>query len=753
MEVFGDEEGVEVIIDDILVHGKTMEEHDARLARVMKIIQDVGLRLNKEKCKFRKQEVAYFGHVVGHDGLKPHPEKTEAISKLPEPKNIQELRTVLGMFNYLSKFLPNLSSVMKPMSSLLKADAHWAWGPSQQQALKKAKQLVSEAATLTYFDPQKATTVSADASSYGLGAVLLQEDAGKLKPVAYCSRTMTPAEQRYAQIEKECLAGVWACEKFSQYLTGLPSFTLQTDHKPLVPLLSSKSLDLAPLRCQRLLIRMMRFNPVPVYVPGKQLQVADALSRSPQRKANCEESQFEEEIQAYVEAIHAAWPASPKRQCEISLATENDKVLSRVQQYIANGWPLYKSSVSPEIQPYFEARGHLSMVDGIVTYGDRIVIPESLQEEMLNRLHESHQGLSKCLENASSTIWWPGMTTQLRAKIEACLKCRERRPMQRKEPLKPSALPDRPWQVIATDLFEMNNKHYIVAVDKYSRWIEIKQLHSTTTRAVVNRLKEMFVAHGIPEVVQSDNGPQYTSDEYQKFAQAYGFTITTSSPHFHQANGAAESAVKVAKGILSQVDPCLALLNYRNTPHSATGVSPASALMGRRLRSKIPVLQKLLLPQQPSPEAIRCSDEKAKKAYKESYDRHHGARPLPNLQEGQPVLIRTEKKDKWMKPGVIVESDHEGRTYMVHSPTGMLRRNRIHLQPVPHHPQWPVQHDDLLDERQATRPAVPAEPATAAPPMVSQVPTQSPAAIPPAVPLPRRSTRAVVRPTRLIEEY
>ncbi len=750
MEIFGKEEGVEVIIDDVLVHGKDMEEHDQRLKRVLEIVKRVGLQLNKAKCKFRKSEVSYFGHLVGKDGLKPQPEKVKAISELQPPGNVSELRTILGMFNYLGKFLPNLSAVLKPITNLLKTETAWCWEAAQEAAFKKAKDLICDAVTLTYYDPKLPTTVSADSSSFGIGGVIMQDHGGQWKPVAFCSRTLTPAEQRYAMVEKECLALVWTCERFSQYLTGLQSFRLLTDHKPLVPIIGSKSIDQVPLRCQRLILRLMRFNPEIQHVPGKEQHISDCLSRKPLPATNdLDDLQLEEDVQAHVDAVHATWPATPDRKCQISRATEEDRVLIRVKDYISNGWPTHKSSVSAELGAYYEARGQLSMIDGIITHGNRIVIPASLQQDMLEKLHESHQGLTKCLSNATSSIWWPGMTTQLKAKIEACMKCRETRSAQRKEPLIPSTLPERPWQEVATDLFEKDNKNYIVVVDKYSKWIEIRHLSRTSTTSVVNRLKEVFTSHGIPELVQSDNGPQFSSREYHSFASNYGFGVTTSSPHFHQANGAAESAVKVAKRILSQADPSLALLNYRNTPHSTTGISPACALMGRRLRTKVPVLKTLLMPQQPDHDELRLRDERSKFVYKNNYDRRHGARPLPELTCGQPVLLRREGEERWTKPGIIRQSDHDHRTYMVHTPSGILRRNRIHLQAVPSHPYWPSEEPGHDEE---PRHAAPAEAPHATEPPVA--PTRLPvAAPPPAPPLQRPpSTRIRAPRRRLIEE-
>ena len=202
----------------------------------MQIVRSIGLWHNKEKCKMRQSEVSYFGHLVGRDEIKPHPEKSKAISELQPPCNVSKFRTVLGMFNYLGKFLPHFSMVLKPVIYLLKVDTSWQWQLEQKTVFKKAKEMISHATTLTYYNQSLPTSLSADSSSFGLGGVIMQEHDGWLKPVTFCSRTLTPAEQIYAMIEKECLALVSACEHFTQYLTGIESFTLLIDHKSLVPI-------------------------------------------------------------------------------------------------------------------------------------------------------------------------------------------------------------------------------------------------------------------------------------------------------------------------------------------------------------------------------------------------------------------------------------------------------------------------------------------------------------------------------------
>ena len=174
---------------------------------------------------------------------------------------------------------------MAPLSQLLRKDTAWTWHEAQKRAFEQVKHAIASSGTLAFFDPNKPTVVASDASSYGVGGTIMQEHEGILKPVAYVSRTMTDTEKRYAQIEKELLAVVWCCEKFSKYLVGLDSFRIITDHKPLVPIINDKDLDKAPVRCTRLLMRLMRYAGVAEHAPGKTMVIADLLSRKPLYRA------------------------------------------------------------------------------------------------------------------------------------------------------------------------------------------------------------------------------------------------------------------------------------------------------------------------------------------------------------------------------------------------------------------------------------------------------------------------------------
>ena len=344
-------EGVVCQVDDILVFGRDRTEHDERLKAVMEHLKTAGVTLNERKCEFAVDQVNYLGHVVSADGIKPDPDKVKAILEMRQPTDVTSVRSLLGMANFLSKFIPHLSSKTKPLRDLLNKHNAWTWGSAQQHAFETLKSALASNKVLQLYDPTKKTVVSADASSYGLGAVIMQQqDDGEFQPIAFASRSLTEAESKYAQIEKEALAATWACERFNMYIQG-KHFILETDHKPLVPLLTTKRLDDIPIRIQRFHMRLMRYYFDIVHVPGKQLIVADTLSRAP--LAEADPGDLEPETIAYVNVIMESLPATERRLYEIKLQTEQDPILQQVLKYTKDGWPRIISEVPESIQPYW----------------------------------------------------------------------------------------------------------------------------------------------------------------------------------------------------------------------------------------------------------------------------------------------------------------------------------------------------------------------------------------------------------------
>ena len=677
-EILAGLEGVVCMVDDVLVHGRTQEEHDQRLDAAMERIAQAGVSLNAEKCDFSQSSVKFLGHIIDGTGIHPDPEKVQAIQAMKEPNNTTELRRFLGMTNQLAKFTPSLAEQAKPLRDLLSKKNSWVWGDCQQRAFQEIKHQLSSAPILALYDPSRDTIVSADASSYGLGAVLTQKQPdGSWRPVVYASRSLTSTEQRYAQIEKEALALTWACERFECYLLGM-QFHLHTDHKPLVPILSSKSLDTLPARVQRFRMRLMRYQFSISHVPGKDLHIADTLSRAPTSTNTPTDDLFCQQVDNFVHLVTDSLPITETRLLQIAQMQEQDAVCQELKEYCLNGWP-ESSQVKGFVKPYRPVSSEISVQDGLLMRNNRIIIPSQLRQEILNKIHTGHQGIHKCRERARQSVWWPGISRQLEDLIRSCPHCCKER-LQPVEPLMPTNFPKLPWEKVATDLFYWQGSNYILVVDYLSRYIEIARLTKETSSEVIRQLRIIFARHGIPREVISDNGPQFASWEFSKFAKAYDFIHTTSSPRYPQSNGEAERAVRTIKALLKKADdPPLALLAYRSTPLK-NGYSPAELLMCRKLRTTVPVVPEQLQPKMPDYDSLARREREMRMQQKCTFDQRHKARRLDPLVPGDLVWIPQNQTE-----GTVL-TEVAPRSYQVTTPSGVLRRNRhqLRLLPTPH---------------------------------------------------------------------
>ena len=647
--------GLILMMDDILIFGTTPDEHE-RLITVLRRLAKAGVTLNRAKCIFGKTQVRFCGYLLDATGIRPDPAKITALVDMPPCKNMSNVRRFLGMANQLGRFSSSAATLSQPLRGLLVKGNAWLWDTAHQTAFENIKADLCSATVLAMYSPSSDTCAAADASSFVLGAVITQlQPNGEWRPIAFQSRSMTPTEQRYSQIEKEALAATWACERFSHYLVGLP-FRFETDHKPLVPLLSTKRLDELPPRIIRFRLRLMRYSFTIHHVPGKDLVTADALSRVPVHSASTAELALQADVDGFVALTTDSLPATDQR---LRRSAARGSVCNQLITYCAQGWPSHDALPDP-LKHFWPSRGDLTLThNNMLLNGSRIVVPAPLRLATLKQLHHGHKGISKCRQRAYHSVWWSGLSAELQAYTERCSTCIRQR-KQHAEPLLPTPLPALPWQKGAADFLDFNGKTYLVVVDCYSKYIEVAMMNSTTTASTTRKLRQTFARHGLPDELVSDNGPQFASPEFSSF--------------FPQSNGMAKRAVQTAKRLLrSSTDPDMALLAYRATPLE-NGFSPAELLFSRRVRTTVPLT---LDQRRPTVPDIRARTDDIRQRQVRNFNTSHRARNLPALPPGTSVYLPDRQED-----GHVVNSPTT-RWYIVSTPSGDFRRNCRHIHALP----------------------------------------------------------------------
>ena len=675
---FGTIDGAEVIVDDILVHGKTLKEHNERLRNVLQKARSINLKLNKAKCVFAKPEVDYVGHKLTGEGLKPTDQRIEAIVKMREPENQSELQTILGMLSYVSKFIPDLSELNAPLRDL-KKQTEWNWTTEAQEAFKKIKTVLTSTKVLRYYDVKKPAILTVDASMRGLGAAIIQADG----VVTYASRALSPAEQKYAQIEKEMLAVVFGCEKFHKLLYGKQDLTIESDHKPLENIMK-KPIHTAPLRIQRMMLKLQPYEFTLIHRSGKDMGLADCLSRLPLNKVG--EKAIDEELMVLkLETL------SCSNHDKISEATQNDQHFQIVKQVVSSGWPTTKSEVPTEAMPFWDVRDELAVYNGVLYRGERVCIPAELRSETLKAIHKSHLGFVNCKKRAREIVYWPGMNSQIEELVSKCSACLTHRNKSQKEPMIIQPIPSLPWSKVGADLFEIEGNHYLIMVDYYSNFIEVAPLqHDTRTSTVVKQMKANIARYGIMDTLISDNGPQFASGEFKKFMSDYGINHVTSSPLHQQANGLAERAVQSIKNLIKKCfetgeDIYLGLLELRNTSRDDIG-SPMQRLMGRRGKTLVPMSESLRKPDSVPDKTEKVTSKLLDYRHTQKYYYDQRTKAKDDIKPGDALRIQTPEgwkpaeyvRDTEYPRSHIVRAGKSGREYRRNTSMLMKTREKPH---------------------------------------------------------------------------
>ena len=327
----------------------------------------------------KAQAINFFGCLYNTDGVHPYQGKVNVVHTLPAPKSITKLQEFLGLVTYFSPFIPGLSTLTAPLCELLKKDTDFIWNCIYDAAFQQVKEAVISDTTLRYFDPLLPETIQVDASQLGLGAALLQNG----KPVALASKALTKTECWYMNIERKMLAPIFRAERFQTYVYGR-SFTIESDHKPLKSI-SLKNLPDTPACLQCMLLHLQGYDYTIHYHPSKDMVLPNTLSQFSPRPGP--------DIPLDITIHHAC--LSPERKEAFQQAFVSIPQMCALTNMIITGWPNNIKAVPCPLCPYWQHQETLTIEDGLILYGEDLIVPPSEWERILQQLHLFHQGTTK----------------------------------------------------------------------------------------------------------------------------------------------------------------------------------------------------------------------------------------------------------------------------------------------------------------------------------------------------------------------
>lgn len=638
IRIFTGVEGVIVFLDDIIVFGETKEIHDQRLKVVLRILEDFNFCLNQSKCLFGVTELEFLGWHISDEGISPTTDKIEAIRNFREPESVDEVRSFLGLVNFVGHCIPDLATKTFPLRKLLKKGVNFKWTAEERDAFEVLREILCSGSILGYFNPKDDIVLIVDASPVGLGAVLVQLEKEKERVISFASKSLSEVERRYCQTEREALGIVFGIERFKYYLFGR-EFWLYTDCKPLEFLFSERSKPCA--RIERWVMRVQSFQFKVCYKPGS-MNIADSLSRL--LKLNQDGLIDKSNEYSLWQIVEFSRPIAIKSE-EIKEESVNDPEMEKIKLALEDGdW----NEISMD---YKVIEQELCWVDGVLLRGYKIVIPKSLRQRVLELAHESHQGIVAMKGRLRSKVWWPGIDKDVETFVKKCKECLLISLPNKPEPLNPTKFPTNAWEAIALDFKGPlpSGEYLLVVVDYYSKFTLIEVLKSITASNLSKCLRKIFSSFGPPVSIRADNGSQINCEEFKSFCREFDIKLVFSTPYWPQANGEVERMnLTIGKRLqISRLnnadwnkDLQAFLLNYHATPHSTTGKTPAELMIKRKIRDKVPHIEEVI-----DGDDGEVRDQVLKKKYKmkEYVDNKRRAEEC-EIQEGDEVVLWNMKK-------------------------------------------------------------------------------------------------------------